>query len=64
MLQEVYFAMIKSRFTVEQIAFALKQAEIWTKVSEICRKMGVAEATFQGISNPSTNYLSFIPLTA
>jgi len=56
--------MIKSRSTVEQIAFALKQAEIWTKVSEICRKMGVAEATFQGISNPSTNYLSFIPLTA
>jgi len=39
------FAMKKSRFTEEQIAFALRQAETGTKVSEICRKMGVAEAT-------------------
>jgi len=29
-----------------QIAFALRQAETGTKVSEVCRKMGVAEATF------------------
>ena len=35
-----------SRFTEEQIAFALKQAELGTKVEEICRKMGVSEATF------------------
>ena len=38
--------MKKSRFTEEQIAFALRQAETGTKVSEVCRKMGVAEATF------------------
>lgn len=38
--------MRKSRFTEQQIAFALKQAETGTRVSEVCRKMGVAEATF------------------
>lgn len=38
--------MRKSRFTEQQIAFALRQAETGTKVSEVCRKMGVAEATF------------------
>ncbi len=37
--------MRKSRFTEEQIAFALRQAETGTKVSEICRKIGVAEST-------------------
>jgi len=38
--------MRKSRFTEQQIAFALRQAETGTKVSEVCRKIGVAEATF------------------
>jgi len=38
--------MRKFKFTEEQIAFALRQAETGTKVSEVCRKMGVAEATF------------------
>lgn len=38
--------MKKSRFTHEQIAFALKQAETGTPVNEICRKMGVSEPTF------------------
>lgn len=38
--------MKKSKFTDEQIAYALRQAETGTKVSEVCRKMGVAEATF------------------
>ena len=33
-------------FTKEQIAFALKQAELGTAVGEICRKMGIADATF------------------
>jgi transposase InsO family protein len=36
----------KSRFTEEQIAFALKQQELGTPVEEICRKMGIAQATF------------------
>ena len=34
------------RFTEEQIAFALKQAETGVSVTEVCRKMGIAEATF------------------
>ena len=38
--------MKKSKFTDEQIAFALRQAETGTKVSEVCRKMGISEATF------------------
>jgi putative transposase len=35
-----------SRFTVEQIAIALRQAEAGTPVGEICRKLEIAEATF------------------
>ncbi len=38
--------MKKSKFTEEQIAFALRQAESGTTVGEGCRKMGVSEATF------------------
>ena len=38
--------MKKSKFTEEQIAFALKQAESGTRVEEVCRKMGISEATF------------------
>ena len=38
--------MKKSRYTEEQIAFALKQAELGTPVSEVCRKLGVSEQTF------------------
>jgi len=36
----------KSRFTDERIAFALKQAELGTPVEEVCRKMGISDATF------------------
>ena len=38
--------MKQSRFSEEQIAFALKQQELGTPVEEICRKMGIAQATF------------------
>jgi putative transposase len=38
--------MKKSKYTEEQIAYALREAETGTKVSEVCRKIGVAEATF------------------
>ncbi len=38
--------MKKSKFTEEQIAFALRQGDIGTPVAEVCRKMGVAEATY------------------
>jgi len=36
----------KSTFTEAQIAFALKQAETGTHVDEICRKLGISQATF------------------
>jgi putative transposase len=38
--------MKKSKFTEEQIAFALCQAETGTRVDDICRKFGVSQATF------------------
>ena len=38
--------MKSSKFTEEQIAFALKQAETGTSVKEVIRKMGIAEQTF------------------
>jgi putative transposase len=34
--------MPKKRFTEEQIAFAMSQAEAGSGVGEICRKMGAA----------------------
>ena len=38
--------MKKSKFSDEQISFALKQADTGTPVAEVCRKMGISEATF------------------
>jgi len=38
--------MKKSKFTEEQIAFALRQAETGTRVAEVCRKLGISEMTF------------------
>lgn len=38
--------MKKSKFTESQIVFALKQSETGVKVEEICRKMGISEATY------------------
>lgn len=38
--------MKKSKYTEEQIAFALKQAELGTPVAEVCRKLGISDATF------------------
>jgi len=37
---------MKKRFTEQQIAFALRQAESGTPVAEIIRKMGVTEQTY------------------
>jgi len=36
----------RSKYTEEQIAFALKQAELGTSVEEVCRKLGISDATF------------------
>ena len=38
--------MKRKRYTDEQIAFALRQAESGTPVVEIVRKMGISEQTF------------------
>ena len=38
--------MKKSKFTEQQIAFALRQAETGTKVAEVCRKLGISSQTF------------------
>ena len=38
--------MKKSKFTTEQIAFALHQADTGTAIEEVCRKVGISQATF------------------
>ncbi len=38
--------MKKSRFSEQQIAFILRQAEDGVPVGEVCRKAGIGEATF------------------
>ncbi len=38
--------MRKSKFTDEQIAYALHQAESGIAVLEVCRKLGISEQTF------------------
>lgn len=37
---------MKKRYTDQQIAYALKQAETGISIKEITRKMGISEATF------------------
>ncbi len=38
--------MKKSKYAEEQIAVALKQAEVGIPVEEVCRKMEISDATF------------------
>ena len=38
--------MKKSKFTEEQILFALKQADAGQPVGDVCRQMGISEATY------------------
>jgi len=38
--------MKRKRYTDEQIAYALRQAEAGTPIKEVCRKLGVSEQTF------------------
>ena len=38
--------MKKKRFTEQQIAYALRLADQGTRVADICRRLGVSEATF------------------
>ena len=39
--------MKKSRFTEEQIAYALRLADSGTPVVDVCRQIGVSEATYE-----------------
>ena len=38
--------MKRSKFTEEQIAYALRQVESGTAPTDVCRQLGVSEATF------------------
>ena len=38
--------MKQSKFSEEQVAYALRQAENGTAVGDICRQLGICEATF------------------
>ncbi len=38
--------MEKSKFTEQQIAFALRQAETGTKIKDVIRQLGITEQTF------------------
>jgi putative transposase len=38
--------MKRSRFSDEQIGYALRQAEAGTAVADVCRQLGISEATF------------------
>ena len=38
--------MKRSKFTEEQIAYAMRQTESGTPVPDVCRQLGVSEATF------------------
>jgi putative transposase len=38
--------MRKSRFSVEQITYAVRQVESGVAVAELCRKLGISEQTF------------------
>ena len=38
--------MKKSRYSEEQVAYALRLAEAGTPVADVCRQIGIAEATF------------------
>jgi predicted transcriptional regulator len=51
--------MKKSRFTETQIVSALKKQEAGISTREICRELGVTEATFS-TGGPSTVALRFL----
>jgi len=43
--------MKRSKFTEEQIAFALHQTDTGVSVEEVCRKVGISQATFYAWKN-------------
>ncbi len=62
--------MKKSHFTEEQIAYALRQAETGTAVTEVCRAMGISEQTYYrwkkqygGLGVPDVRRQLFLPIS-
>ena len=49
--------MKKSKFTESQIVFALQQAETGVAVAEVCRKLGISEATFYNWKKNSAGWV-------
>ena len=49
--------MKKSTFTEAQIAFALQQAETGTSVEEVCRKIGIHQATYYNWRRNSVDWV-------
>ena len=39
-------SMKKSKFSEDQTAYALRQAESGTAVADVCRQLGICDATF------------------
>ncbi len=52
--------MKKSKFTEQQIAFALRQAETGTKAKEVIRQLGITEQTFYRWKRPT--WSGFAPI--
>ncbi|ACR69568.1 hypothetical protein DBV23_15160 [Edwardsiella ictaluri] len=48
--------MKKSRSTEGQIIFALKQTELDTPVPDVCRKLGISDATFTPDERDTAEY--------
>lgn len=44
--------MKRSKFSEEQVAYALRQAEAGSAVGDVCRQLGISEATFWGPAPP------------
>lgn len=49
--------MEKTIFTQEQIVSALKQAELYTSVPEVCRKLVTSDATFYSCRKSTAGFL-------
>lgn len=46
--------MKRSKFSEEQIVYAIRQAEAGTPVGDLCRPLGVSDATFSTPGKRST----------
>ena len=56
--------MKRSQYADQQIAFALQKAEARTAVPEVCRKIGISEATFRRWKRKYGGLMPYAPVTA